>query len=410
MAIKALCSSLWRSPVGPLLLAAQVALGMMILANVAYVVSVRLETTGRPTGMDLDNIFWIRSEGHGQNYDQQSVTRFDLEYLNSLPGVLAACATSSIPQTGVANETAVSGDADKKEKRPVLWYQMTEKSVDALGLHLIRGRGYLKDAVAPAPSNADAAGLAFGPEVVITAALAEKLFGSSEAAVGKTLYFSLAEGRSAAIVGVVERMQAAPLFLPGVNLFNEIVLAPAVPAGPTALYLVRTKPGLRDQVMTRVVKEFESLQRDRYIDKIKPLADTASEGRAADRASAVVLAILASFVLAVTMLGLFGFAAFAVTSRTKEIGTRRAIGATQSDILKQFLLENWIITTAGAAIGTVVTLAFALQLSLLLELPRLPFVFLVFSMALVWVAGLLAALIPALRGARVPPAVATRVA
>lgn len=408
MAIKALCSSLWRSPVGPLLLAVQVALSMMILANVAYVVSVRLETTGRPTGMDLDNIFWIRSEGRGQNYDQQSVTRFDLEYLNSLPGVLAACATSSIPQTGVANETAVSADADTKEKRPVLWYQMTEKSVDALGLHLIRGRGYLKDAVAPAPSSADAAGLAFGPEVVITAALAEKLFGSSEAAVGKTLYFSLAEGRSATIVGVVERMQAAPLFLPGVNIFTEIVLAPAVPAGPTALYLVRTQPGLRDQVMTRVVKEFESLQRDRYVDKIKPLADTASEGRAADRASAVVLAILASFVLAVTMLGLFGFAAFSVTSRTKEIGTRRAIGATKSDILKQFLLENWIITTAGVIVGSVITLAFALQLSMLLELPRLPIVFLVGSMALIWTAGLLAALMPALRGAGVPPAVATR--
>ena len=408
MAIKALCNSLWRSPVGPLLLAVQVALSMMILANVAYVVSVRLETTGRPTGMDLDNIFWIRSEGRGQNYDQQSVTRFDLEYLNSLPGVLAACATSSIPQTGVAKETAVSADADTKEKRPVLWYQMTEKSVDALGLHLIRGRGYLKDAVAPAPSSADAAGLAFGPEVVITAALAEKLFGSSEAAVGKTLYFSLAEGRSATIVGVVERMQAAPLFLPGVNIFTEIVLAPAVPAGPTALYLVRTQPGLRDQVMTRVVKEFESLQRDRYVDKIKPLADTASEGRAADRASAVVLAILASFVLAVTMLGLFGFAAFSVTSRTKEIGTRRAIGATKSDILKQFLLENWIITTAGVIVGSVITLAFALQLSMLLELPRLPIVFLVGSMALIWTAGLLAALMPALRGAGVPPAVATR--
>ena len=282
--------------------------------------------------------------------------------------------------------------------------------MDALGLHLIKGRGYLKDAVAPAPSSADAAGLAFGPEVVITAALAEKLFGSSEAAVGKTLYFSLAEGRSAAIVGVVERMQAMPLFLPGVSLFNEIVLAPAVPAGPTALYLVRAKPGLRDQVMTRVAKEFESLQRDRYIDKIMPLADTASEARRTDRASAVVLAILASFVLAVTMLGLFGFAAFAVTSRTKEIGTRRAIGATRADILKQFLLENWLITTAGVIVGSVITLAFALQLSMLLELPSLPIVFLVGSVALIWAAGLLAALMPASRGAGVPPAVATRVA
>jgi putative ABC transport system permease protein len=54
------------------------------------------------------------------------------------------------------------------------------------------------------------------------------------------------------------------------------------------------------------------------------------------------------------------------------------------------------------------TLAFSLQLRLLLELPRLPLVFLVGTMGLVWIAGLLAALVPALRGAAVAPVVATR--
>jgi putative ABC transport system permease protein len=410
MAIKTLWSSLWRSPIGPLLLAAQVALGMMVLANVAYVVSVRFETTGRPTGIDLENIFWIRTEAYGENYDQQSAVQIDLEYLNSLPGVLAASATSAIPQTSVGQLTAVSGDAEQTSKRSVIMYQTTEKSLETLGLRLLHGRGYGKDAVVPAPSGAGAPTFLYGPEVVITQALAEKIYGSSEAAIGKTLYFSLAAGHPAAVVGVVERLQAAPMFLPGMSFVNEVVLAPAVPAGPEALYLVRTKPNLRDQVVSRVVKEFEPLQRDRYIDKLETLADTAAAARRADRAGAVVLAILASFVLAVTMLGLFGFASFAVTSRTKEIGTRRAIGATRADILKQFLLENWLITSVGVVVGSVLTLAFALQLSLLLELPRLPIVFLVGSMVLVWACGILAALAPALRGAAVAPAVATRVA
>jgi putative ABC transport system permease protein len=99
-----------------------------------------------------------------------------------------------------------------------------------------------------------------------------------------------------------------------------------------------------------------------------------------------------------------------VSSRTKEIGTRRAIGATRSDILKLFLMENWLITTMGIVAGSVITLAFSLQLRFLLELPRLPLIFLVGSMVLLWAGGLLAALVPALRGAAVPPAVATRVA
>jgi putative ABC transport system permease protein len=101
---------------------------------------------------------------------------------------------------------------------------------------------------------------------------------------------------------------------------------------------------------------------------------------------------------------------FAVTSRTKEIGTRRAIGARRADIVKMFLLENWLITTAGIVIGSVTTLAFAVQLHTLLELPRMPIVLLVGSMGLIWVAGLLAAWMPALRGSTVPPAVATRAA
>jgi putative ABC transport system permease protein len=161
--------------------------------------------------------------------------------------------------------------------------------------------------------------------------------------------------------------------------------------------------------MARVWKELEPLQHGRLVDGMDTLAAEAARSRVANRTDAVILAILSSLVLTVTVLGLFGFASFAVTSRTKEIGTRRAIGARRADIVKMFLLENWLITTAGILAGSALTAAFAVQLHLLLELPRMPIIFLVGSMGLIWVAGLLAALIPALRGSTVPPAVATRV-
>jgi putative ABC transport system permease protein len=411
MAIKALSRSLWRDPLGPLLLAAQVALSMMIFANVAYVVFVRLETTARSTGMDIKNIFWIASQGYAADYDQQSTVKFDLEYLNLLPGVVAACVTNAVPQTFVGLRTSVSSAPDLKgDKSAVLVYQMTEKFIDALGLHLVRGRGPSAEAVTPAPSAGRPQASLFGPEVVITEVLADRLFGGAERAIGKPLYSSINNGHSATVVGVVERMQAAPFFMAGADFVNQVVLAPAIPAGPHAWYLIRTKPGRRDQVMARVWQELGALQRGRTVNAMDTLQNTAWQARASDRNAAIVLAILSSLVLAVTMLGLFGFASFTITSRTKEIGTRRAIGAARSDILKQFLLENWLITTAGVVVGCVITLAFALQLSMLLELPRIPIIFLIAAMALVWAAGLLAALVPALRGARVPPAVATRVA
>ena len=381
----------------------------MIFANVACVIDARLEATERPTGMNLANVFWVRSHGQGKDYDQQRAVKFDLEYFRSLPGVIAACVSNAIPQTRAGLRSLVSPNQDLKEnKREVFVYQSTDAIVDVLGLHLVRGRMFNADTVLPAPPRADVSHEAFGAEVVITEDLATKLYGNGEQALGKPMYFSLLNGGSATVVGVVELMQAAPPLAP-MDIVYDVVLTPAVPQGPNAIYLVRTRPGLLDAIMGRVWKELEPRQHDRLVDSMETLAATAAHSRVADRTDAVILAILSSLVLAVTMLGLFGFASFAVTSRTKEIGTRRAIGARRADIVKLFLLENWLITTAGIITGSIATLAFAVQLHLLLELPRMPIVFLAGSMGLIWIAGLLAALMPALRGSAVPPAVASRV-
>jgi len=63
------------------------------------------------------------------------------------------------------------------------------------------------------------------------------------------------------------------------------------------------------------------------------------------RTSVITLAVAAFFVLLVTVVGIMGRAAYNVASRTKQLGTRRAIGATKSRILRYFLIENWITTT-----------------------------------------------------------------
>lgn len=87
--------------------------------------------------------------------------------------------------------------------------------------------------------NASLSNLA--PEVVITRALAVKLFGEGNA-LGKTIYFGLIN-RSSTIVGIVEHMQAAPYYTPDADFVESVVMVPAIPPGPTALYLVRTEPG-----------------------------------------------------------------------------------------------------------------------------------------------------------------------
>ena len=112
--------------------------------------------------------------------------------------------------------------------------------------------------------------------------------------------------------------------------------------------------------------------------------------------------------LIITALGIVGLASFWVQQRTRQIGIRRALGATRGDIVRYFQLENLILTTAGIAAG--MGLAYAINLWLMdaYQVARLPAGALPAGAALLWLLGQLAVLGPARRAAAIPPAIATR--
>ena len=66
-----------------------------------------------------------------------------------------------------------------------------------------------------------------------------------------------------------------------------------------------------------------------------------------------ILLLVIALLIGLTALVVVGLTSFHVRQRTKQIGTRRALGARKADIIRQFLLENWVITTAGAVLGAV---------------------------------------------------------
>jgi putative ABC transport system permease protein len=110
----------------------------------------------------------------------------------------------------------------------------------------------------------------------------------------------------------------------------------------------------------------------------------------------------------VTCFGIFALATFNVSTRTKQIGTRRAVGARRGDIIQYFLIENGLTTSAGILIGCALALGAGYWLSLEYALPRLNLYFLVGGVLALWGIGQLAAWQPARRAAAVPPSVATR--
>jgi putative ABC transport system permease protein len=110
----------------------------------------------------------------------------------------------------------------------------------------------------------------------------------------------------------------------------------------------------------------------------------------------------------VTALGILGITSLAVAERTKQIGTRRALGATKGDILKHFLTENWIVTTIGLALGVAATYGLNYFLVSQFTDTKMPWYLVGIGMLLLWLNGLIATIPPAMRAATVSPAIATR--
>jgi putative ABC transport system permease protein len=410
MEIRALLSALRRNKTGPILVSAQVAITLAVLVNVAYIVQQRIEEVSKPTGMDLDNMFWIGLGTTSRDYHYATAVKADLNYLNSLPGVVAATSINNLPQTGGITGLPFASTLEALQRpnggHGGLIYFGTDKFLDTMGLKLVAGRNFTVDAIKPPAADFNAALGEWAQEVIVTQRMAKKLFPDGNA-VGKPIYVGLVN-KTSTIVGIVDFMRAVPASTRYDDFVSQIVIAPIIPPGPNSLYVVRTKPGQRAAVMRQLEKSFADLQPGRFISRMQDYTRTAAEIRQGTRANAIILAVVALFVLAVTVVGISGLAAFNVTTRTKQLGIRRAIGARKFHILRYFLVENWIITTCGAVLGCILALAAGMKLSTLYEMQRLPLYYLVGGVLLLWIVGLLAVLVPARRAASISPAVATR--
>jgi putative ABC transport system permease protein len=152
------------------------------------------------------------------------------------------------------------------------------------------------------------------------------------------------------------------------------------------------------------------VDRNRIVDGIRDFRAIRDDAFESDWAMAVLLSVIALALLAVTAFGIVGQASFWVTQRTKQIGTRRALGARRRDILRYFQTENALIATTGILVGSALAMVINGLLVKHLSFGQLPLAWLPAGAAIVLVLGQLAVLGPALRATRIAPAIATRTA
>jgi len=240
------------------------------------------------------------------------------------------------------------------------------------------------------------------PSILVTQQLADDLFGNVDA-LGKTVYWGSMEPST--IVGIIGQMHGSWV---NWDKINNVVIQPGKQADTTNTYITRVEPGMRDELMPVIEQELGDSNRQRVVKSVRSLEQIAASSYRYDRGMAIILSIVISLLVGLTALVIVGLSSFHVTQRTKQIGTRRALGARRIDIVRQFMLENWLITTAGAMLGVLLTMAVAYWLEVSFQLPRLDWRYLPAGIFALWVLSSLAVIEPARRAANVPPAVATR--
>ena len=137
-------------------------------------------------------------------------------------------------------------------------------------------------------------------------------------------------------------------------------------------YLIRVAPEQCDAVLAEVERALYKVDANRIIVSHEPFAALRATYFQQDTAMIYLLIGLSIALLAITALGLAGLASFSVQRRTQQIGVRRALGATRSEILRLFQLENFTLASFGIAAGMLVAYALNWLLMDLYAVPRLP--------------------------------------
>lgn len=397
--VRPVLSALSRNRTGAVLIALEIAIALAVMVNAAWIIAQRVQQIEAPSGLDVRETFAIGVAALSSHSDLGAAQREDLAYLRSLPGVVAATATSSVPLSRYGQGTTLSPDpGPQASMTSTRMMEADEMTLETLGVRIVAGRNFSATDIKPVSKEF----FQSYPEVIITQSLADKLFPGGNA-LGKPIYSG--DNTPMTVIGITSNfIPSAPT-----SVGYDALLLPQAP-GDFGLYfcLIRTRPGMTASLLQTARRHLATSNLDRVVFMAQTLAYYRQRLDAESRDVAVFLTLVTALILSVTCLGIFGLTTFNVSTRTKQIGTMRAVGARKGDIVTHYLVENAVVLISGGLVGIALALGVGHWLSDQYQLPRLNLHFLAIGVLTLAVIGQLAAWHPARRAAAVSPSVATR--
>jgi len=322
-------------------------------------------------------------------------------HIRTLPGVQSASAALPLPLSG--DRFSISFQIDgrpvaRKDEPSADFFVVDSGYFHAMEIPLLKGRDFTDHDQHKSPQV-----------VIVTDTFARQFFPNEEV-IGKHIQpgISTFEGEKSGmreIVGVVGDVKNRSLstvvqpayYVPQAQVpFNQLTVVVKTVSDPHS-------------IVTAVVKEVSSLDKDLPMFSVETLDEYLAASIAAPRFNTTLLSIFAAVALILTIVGLYGVMSYSVAQRTNEIGIRMALGAQTRDVLRLIVAQGFKLIFLGLAIGLVGAFAVTRVISSLLfgVTTKDPLTFAAVAVLLAFVA-LLACYIPARRAARVDPMEALR--
>jgi predicted permease len=308
-----------------------------------------------------------------------------------MPGVAAASLSKITPISGGGIDLPITVDGRPRERDVMVYVnRISEDFFRTMSTPLLLGRDFT-------PADATRAAT-----VIVNEALSRKYFPGASP-IGRRLM--VADGAPMEIVGLVANSKYMTLRetdVPTVYVYTRdaepgsMTLSVRTSADPLA-----AAAAIRDRVQT--------LAANVPVSPPRTLSSQVERSLASERLIAQLLSAFAIVALVLASVGLYGVLGHAVARRTAEMGLRLALGATRGGLLRSVLLQSVRVVGAGLAIGLPATTLLSSPLRGLLYgvAPSDPRI-LAGAAACLFVVGVAAAVVPAMRAARVDPLVALR--
>jgi putative ABC transport system permease protein len=306
----------------------------------------------RPLGFDIRGVLHVTlipiSSMLQETLSQEQLaqeTRRLLEEVLRLEDVEAAAGLSN----PLYYLSAAGGDVEYRGRRVEAYYSdVTDDLANTLRLKLTAGRWF---------EPADEA-LAYDP-IVINERLRRDLFHSDDPLGQRITPPDSQAAREARVVGVVEEFREDGELSGSEDYFFKRQRSTGPDASPIFNLVVRVRPGTPAAFEERLLNRLRAVSPGRTF-QVEPVAQMRRSFLRLRLVPMAALGLIAAFMLLMVSLGMVGVLWQSVSRRRREIGLRRALGATARGVSTQILGELLVVTTAGLLLGVALAAQFPL--------------------------------------------------